>query len=414
MLKRIRTEQVQLGMFIHELCGSWMAHPFWRTSFLLDDERDLQRMKGCGIREVWIDSSRGLDVADSLSHDEVTAAVDEQLQHAATLPLIGAKNSLETEVEHAVRICARAKGAVESLFHNARLGQAVEADQMLPLVEEICDSITRNAGALISLARLKTQDEYTYLHSVAVCGLMMALAHQLHLNDMEVREAGMAGLLHDLGKARVPLTVLNKPGPLTEHEFATMQSHPLAGHTMLLNNPEVCANALDVVLHHHEKIDGSGYPHHLQGDQISLFAKMAAVCDVYDAITSDRPYKIGWDPAESIRKMTEWSQGHFAQDIFYAFVKTVGIYPTGSLVRLESGRLAVVLEQNSKSLLVPKVKVFYSTRSHMHMAPKMIDLGLAGCADRIIARENPESWHFPELVELWAGDSLPSGKHSSQ
>ena len=160
---------------------------------------------------------------------------------------------------------------------------------------------------------------------------------------------------------------------------------------------------LDACLHHHEKMDGSGYPDRLGADKLSTIARMAAICDVYDAITSDRPYKRGWDPAESIRRMADWTRGHFDPRLFQAFVKGIGIYPVGSLVRLESGRIGVVLEQNPASLVTPKVRVFFSTKSDLRIPPEAINLAAPGCNDRIVAREDPEKWRFPDLHTLWSG-----------
>ena len=152
-------------------------------------------------------------------------------------------------------------------------------------------------------------------------------------------------------------------------------------------------------------MDGSGYPEGLKGDQISLFAKMGAVCDVYDAITSNRPYKTGWDPAESLRKMAEWANGHFDGKVFQAFVKSLGIYPIGSLVQLSSGRLGVVVEQTSKSLTTPVVKVFFSTKSNMRIVPELVDLSKPGAVEKILKREDPAKWRFSDLNELWSGIS---------
>jgi putative nucleotidyltransferase with HDIG domain len=266
--------------------------------------------------------------------------------------------------------------------------------------------VVRNPGALISLARLKSVDDYTYMHSVAVCALMVALARQLGIDEKTTREAGMAGLLHDLGKAVMPMEVLNKPGKLTDEEFRIMKSHPAEGHRMLVEGGVAGEIPLDVVLHHHEKVDGSGYPKGLKGDAISLFAKMGAVCDVYDAITSNRPYKSGWDPAESIRKMTEWSTGHFDQRIFQAFVKSVGIYPIGSLVRLESGRLGIVVDQTELSLLAPKVRVFFSTKANAHIPLEVVDLSARNAPDKIVSREDPAKWNFADLDKMWGSVDL--------
>ena len=174
----------------------------------------------------------------------------------------------------------------------------------------------------------------------------------------------------------------------------------------MLDGSGADAVAFDVVLHHHEKTDGSGYPKGLKDAEISLYAKMGAVCDVYDAITSNRPYKSGWDPAESLRKMAEWANGHFDQRVFQAFVKSLGIYPIGSLVRLDSGRLGLVLEQSEKSLLAPRVKVFYSTKSQSRIRPEIIDLSRPNCAEKIAGREDPAKWNFPDLDELWSGQKL--------
>jgi HD-GYP domain-containing protein (c-di-GMP phosphodiesterase class II) len=160
---------------------------------------------------------------------------------------------------------------------------------------------------------------------------------------------------------------------------------------------------LDACLHHHEKIDGSGYPDKLQGEGISVIARMAAICDVYDAITSDRPYKRGWDPSESLRRMAEWTSDHFDQRLFQAFVKSIGIYPVGSMVRLTSGRIGVVTQQAPTALTTPQVKVFYSTKSDLRIPPEVVDLAAPGCTEKIVAREDPDKWRFPDFDELWSG-----------
>ncbi len=139
---------------------------------------------------------------------------------------------------------------------------------------------------------------------------MVSLARQLGLQDDECRQSGMAGLLHDIGKATIPEALLSKPGKLTDAEFEIMKSHPERGHAILLEARGASAQALEVCLHHHEKMDGSGYPHGLNEDTITLLARMGAVCDVYDAVTSNRPYRSGWDPGDAIMQMATWN-GHF-------------------------------------------------------------------------------------------------------
>jgi len=401
-------------MFLNEMCGSWMDHPFWNTRFLLDNPADIESLRNSAVKEVWIDISQGLDVAeaDATPPSETRAETDKRVERELVESLVQPtilvpRVELASEVKRAAALCGKAKGEVTAMFSEARMGRAVSPEKLEPLVEEISNSVQRNPGALVSLARLKSADDYTFMHSVAVCGLMIALARQLGLDQAQIREAGMAGLIHDLGKAMVPLEILNKPGKLTDEEFDRMKRHPRYGYDMLMEGAGVGEISLDVCLHHHEKVDGSGYPDRLDSDTISLFAKMGAVCDVYDAITSDRPYKSGWDPAVAIRKMNEWSKGHFDTRVFQAFVKSVGIYPIGSLVRLESGLLAVVVEISPSSLLTPSVKTFYCTRRKARLQPKVIDLGELNGRDRIKSWEDPGHWNFPDLTELWSGLDAP-------
>ena len=408
MNKKIGVDQLKVGMFLEGMCGSWIQHPFLRSKFVVKDANDIRLIAESGITEVWIDASKGDDVAPA-----PTVTVSEPAPVAALAPVPVAapapapapepvkRVSTAEEIGRARKIMSEGKRAVVSMFQEARMGKSVSPEAASGLVEEISSSVSRNPGAMISLARLKTADDYTYMHSVAVCAMMVALSRALGLDEKLTREAGMAGLLHDLGKAMIPAAILNKPGKLTDEEFAIVKSHPERGHALLLEGGSASAGVLEVCLHHHEKMDGSGYPHRQTGDGISLLAKMGAVCDVYDAITSNRPYKAGWDPAESIKKMTAWCNGHFDQAVFRAFVKSIGIYPVGSLVRLTSGRLGVVTEQTAKSLVTPLVKVFFSTKSGVYVKPEMIDLSRGVGGEKIVSIESPGKWGIKNLEKFW-------------
>lgn len=413
MLKKINVSDLRLGMHLHSLDGPWLDHPFWRTKFVLADDADLRAVLGSNVRECWIDSTKGLDVSVAPAAPQAPLDPVEQVltQPAPLLELPDPTDSVpapsasfEDEMQQAAQLCKKSREAMQQLFGELRMGKALNAKAMQPLVAELAESVFRNPGALVSLARLKTKDDYSYMHSVAVCALMISLSRELGLGMKACREAGLAGLLHDVGKALMPIDVLNKPGKLTEAEFTVMRSHPSRGHALLVEGGTAGADAMDVCLHHHERIDGTGYPHGLKGEQISRMARMGAICDVYDAISSTRSYKSAWDPADSISRMASWA-GHFDPTIFAVFVRSLGIYPTGSLVRLRSGRLAVVVKQHPKDLTSPTVKVFFSTKSNLPISVSQIDLARKDANDAIVAREPRAQWNFSNLDALWVGES---------
>lgn len=413
MIRRIPVTELKLGMFVQELHGSWIKHPFWKTRFLLEDPEDMALLKTCGISEVSIDESRSVFAKSSvmIKPTPVSGGV---ISGLANIPAgikaeanssrhKSEKGSFHQEFTRARELCSLSKCAVVDMFSEARMGKAVSIETANEVVDQIAASVERHPQALITLARLKTSDDYTYMHSVAVCAMMVALAREIGMSNAEVRQAGVAGLLHDVGKMAVPEIILNKPGALTDTEFSVIKSHPVKGAEILMQAGDLSAEVIDVCLHHHEKFDGSGYPHGLQGEHITRLARMGAICDVYDAITSNRPYKKGWGPSESLQRMAQW-KGHFDPGLFQAFIKTIGIYPTGSLVRLNSQRLAVVIAQSEGNMLKPKVKVFFSLRSKLPVSQSVIDLSANGCADIIEARESLEKWNFPYLDELWQSE----------
>jgi putative nucleotidyltransferase with HDIG domain len=418
LTRKIPTSRLRPGMHLHKLGGSWLDHPFLRNSFLLNDYADIRKIQDAGIAFVWIDESKGEALSDADESDYETLEIEddddsdvsEQEVSTSETPVISqvapapdqpaaTKVDIIGEIERARMICYTGKEQVKAMFNDLRMGNSLSQDAVIPLIEEISASIWRNPSALISVARLKTHDDYTYMHSVAVAALMIALAKQLGLDAEKTRIAGIGGLMHDLGKAFMPLEVLNKPGRLTDTEFAIMKTHPAKG-ARVLQEVGADARVIDIALHHHEKINGSGYPHGLKDEEISLLAKMGAVCDVYDAVTSVRAYKNPWDPALAMREMARWA-GHFDKQIFNAFVKSVGIYPVGSLVKLSSDRLAIIAEPNESHLLKPRVRVFYSIRSREKIMMHTLDLADPACTETIVGPENPVTWGFTNLEALW-------------
>ncbi|MHB1678368.1 MAG: HD-GYP domain-containing protein [Sulfuriferula sp.] len=389
MRKKISVRDLVVGMYVDEIGGSWMDHPFWKKSFKLKTSKDVLDFQQSPISEVWIDTLKGLDIigpGEMLADPAVSGLA--QIAFPAQKPEV--RVSLDQELERAEQLQSRARQAVASLFENARLGQALPIGEMAFLVDEIYQSVSRNSGALLSLVRLKNKDNYTYLHCVAVCALMIALGKQMGIESGTLRSLGLAGLLHDIGKVAIPADMLNKPGRLTDQEFDIVRTHSLRGWEILSAACGADDVALDVCRHHHERTDGMGYPDKLPGDMISLHARMGAVCDIYDAITSDRCYKKAWAPVEALRKMAEWQQGHIDGEIFQHFIKTVGIYPVGTLLKLKSGRLAVVTDQTERSLLEPVVRVFFSVRSNAPIMRELVNIALS--QDAVESVEDPVKW----------------------
>ena len=334
VIRRIKPEQVRLGMYVAGLGGSFFDHPFWRTRFKLTAQSDVDRIRASSIPYVEIDDVLGcgpVDEPGAQSSSPKPLLVDRIGENRAKrlMGLAFQKGGLAAisrteQFDRAGRAVARATTIVQSLFDAGRLGKDVPIAEAMQLVEEIDHMFARGEDALLDVVRMKAEDQYTYLHSVAVCALMVKFARHLEMPEAEVRECGLGGLLHDVGKARIPAEVLHKPGRLSPDEYALVRSHAAEGYSILQGALELSDAVKDVARLHHERMDGSGYPLGLPGDQIPLFARMGAICDVYDALTSNRSYKPAWAPSEAIEKMFA-NLGHFDEPLLHAFAQCIGV-----------------------------------------------------------------------------------------
>lgn len=391
MIKQIRTDQLKPGMYIHDLNCGWMDHPFLTSAFRVRDQVTVDKIFNLGIRELYIDTVKGADVRDAPTQREVNADLERRLQEIARKqPEKPIATELKNEAARARRLHGEANKIVRSMMDDIRLGQQIEIDRVEPLVENMVDSIFRNPDALLPLARLKNHDDYTFEHSVSVCALLVAFGRGMKLSRDVIKQIALGGLLHDVGKARVADAILNKPAKLSDDEFAHMKSHVAQGVSLLRQTPGVSAAAMQVTSEHHERFDGTGYPGKLAGEGISLYGQMAAIVDVYDAISSDRVYHKGMSPTQALKKLLEWSSHHFDPQLVQTFIRAIGIYPTGTLVQLDSKRMGVVIEQNEKSLLEPTVRIFYHAGQLHYIPPEIVDLSKV--QDRIASFENYEKW----------------------
>jgi HD-GYP domain-containing protein (c-di-GMP phosphodiesterase class II) len=395
-------------MFIHELDCGWMEHPFLRNRFPVTSQDEVAKVCAARIRSVVIDCSKGLGIEEAPTLEQAEAQTEREVTAIAARPVATPRVTLGEELQRAAAIRQQAAGLVKSVMRDARLGKAIELDAVTPVVQGITESILRNQGALLGLMRIKNKDDYTFLHSVSVCTLLVAFCRSRELDGESLYQAGLGGLLHDTGKALVPDHILNKPGRLTDAEFAIVKKHPRDGYEILRQTAGIGPIPLDITLHHHERLDGSGYPEQLIAADISELAQMAAIVDVYDAITADRVYHKGIPAAEALRKIYEWSKFQFNPVLVQEFMRCVGIYPVGTLVLLESGRLAVVVEPHETSLLTPKVNVFFNTRSQAYIQPQTVDLarGLGfGGGDRIVRHESPAKWQVDPVRFLHVAEA---------
>lgn len=379
-------------MYIHGFEGSWINHPFWRSRFLLTTDADLEKIRVANVPAVLIDDERGKgpDPMPSAPRAEPAAPIATKAASPRRSNPAMPPPRVPDDKQAAVAVMTRSKKVMKHIFDGARLGKAVRSEAVLAVVDEISTSVLRNPHALIGVSRLKSKHEYTYLHSVAVCALMINLARELGLAEERVRDLGLAGLLHDIGKMGVAETILDKPGRLSDEEFAEVRSHPEHGHRLLQQGDEVPAAALDVCLHHHEKLDGTGYPFGHAGEAISLEARMGAICDVYDALTSNRAYKQAWTPAEAITAMQGWS-GHFDPELLFRFMQSIAVFPPEALVRLRSNRLGLVLPPR-RGATVPLVRAFYSTVDREMLPAEDVLISTSLSSDQIVSIEEPDAW----------------------
>jgi len=420
MIRKIAADQLVIGMYIHDLNCGWMSHPFLTSQFEIKSADTLHKIQELGIKIVFIDTNKGRDLVeenpvttadaedDAAQAESNSAATEEPAyeepgsvvikKYSGQAPIIVAKPELADEVRRARRLHNDASRLMANMMHDVRLGKQIEVEQCEPVVEGILDSIFRLPSALLPLAQVKQQDEYTFQHSVSVSALAVAFGRTLDLPKDVIKDIALGGLLHDVGKALVPSAILNKPGKLTDDEFAIMKGH--AAHTaeLLKNAKGVSPIAYHAAAEHHERYDGSGYPLGLKGEEITLYGQMICIADVYDAITSLRVYHKGMPPTEALRKLFEWSKTHFSERLVQAFIKGIGIYPAGSLVRLESGHMGIVREVVPDKILQPVVKVFYHADKLCYIPPKTVDLSSA--KDKIVAHESFEKWGIDQAAWL--------------
>ena len=415
MLKRIDVSDVELGMFVHKLEGSWFKHPFWKSRFLLNDNETLQSLQASDVDGVIIDTSKGLDlrpqpVRTPPVKTAAPAAPARKPRFSAApatrratpsqfgLRATGAQ-TMAQEFGNAQTVAGQSRKVVSKMFLEARLGRSIKAAQVSPVIEDIFCSIQRNPHAFNGLMRCKRENEYVYRHALAVSALMISLARQMKMRPDEIRVAGMAGLLHDVGIGHLPDDLAAYGGDYRNVPDEIFRQHVQLGANSLQMGGDIPEAVQDVCLHHHETLDGTGYPAGLKGDEISLLARMAAICDTFDSMVSDTAEGVGMNPASAIEQMS-YLKGWFDQTILQHFVATMGIFPIGSVVLLRSGRLAMVVDQFPDDLHKPVVRVFYSVAERRAVRPQILALGECFGEDDIVRSVDVDDYDIPDFQRL--------------
>jgi putative nucleotidyltransferase with HDIG domain len=399
MIKNIPVAQLRIGMYIHDLGCTWINHPFFRNQFKIENDSMLNKIIATGIEYVTIDTALGLDVEDMAANDgiyQADIAVFNEMSSIATEVIVS--RTYAEEFERAKVALSNACKMMQNMMRDVRLGKQVSLEQSEPMIENIVDSMFNCPSSVLPQAQIKTLDKYTFQHSVAVSALTVSFGRVLDLPRQEIKELAMGGLLHDLGKAKIPLHLLNKPGKLTDDEFAVMKTHVMASAQLLKGVANLSEVSFNAAAQHHERYDGSGYPNRLKGDEISLHGQMLAIVDVYDAITSIRAYHKAIPPTEALRRLYEWSGTQFNPMLVQAFIRGIGIYPAGSLVRLESERLGIVREVEPEKSLQPVVQVIFDCAKSCPIDPEIVDLSTSD--DKIKSHEAFEKWGIDQ--SRWA------------
>ncbi|GAB4261056.1 MAG: HD-GYP domain-containing protein [Deferrisomatales bacterium] len=385
MIKKIKVEDLEVGMMVVDFNAPWMDHPFLTNKKHIRHASEIDLILEHNIKEVYIDTEQGKDSRKAVSAEEAHKEVREQMRQEvleageeepepAPEPEVGPLSPFEMELRKARQVYTEAKSMVKDLLQQARLGKSIDGERAVATVDSMVDSIFRNPDALTSLSRLKSFDDYTFQHSLNVAVLALALGRHLGLVKNELRRLGIGAILHDVGKMRVPEQILNKPARLTEEEFAVIKTHSLHGAQILLTTgslPEECAA---VALNHHERFNGQGYPRGLHGLEIGKFGLISAIADVYDAISSDRVYHKGMPSFQAMQKIYEWGKTDFYPIYVQKFIQCIGIYPVGSVVKLDTEEVAVVSRQNREQLLRPQVRIVADETGEPLAEPEPADL----------------------------------------
>jgi len=387
MLKKISVKHLKIGMFIHDFNMPWMKHPFLTNKKQLKSPKDLDILLNIGEGEVIIDTEKGGDSSHAYAIEEAQKEIDARLQEdiknvksselgvdAESADAKGREVPFEEELRKAREIYSESRQLLKKLFEEVRLGVNIDGVRTRRTVENMIASIFRNRDALLSLARIKSFHEYTYQHCINVAVLSLNLGMHMGILQDELLYLGVGAVLHDIGKVLIPQALVDKPGPLEPGEYELVKTHAAHGARLVLQAASVPDECAAVALNHHERYNGAGYPRKLSGMEPGKFGLITGLADVYDAMTTNRSYQEGMQPHIALKKVYEWGGTLFHPIYVQKFIQCLGIYPVGSMVKLDSGEVGVVCRQNRDQILRPWVRVAMDVNGKPLIQPLDVDL----------------------------------------
>ncbi|GAA5214209.1 HD-GYP domain-containing protein [Corallincola platygyrae] len=378
-LKRIGIEELELGMFVVNVLAQ-KGGVSVKTQGLVRTLSSVENLKRAGVTELMVDLARS-----EMETDEDPTTEDTTTVEFDNVPL-------EEEAARASKLYEKAKTYQKDLLKEIAEGKSVDIEKAEEMADGLIDSVFRNQNALSFMVQMKDKDEYLYQHAVNCATLMTLFARHMDFGRETIQHLAVGMMFHDVGKIHIPRELIDKAGELTEKEFEIAKQHVDFSWEIASSIPHVASETLDVIKQHHERMDGSGYPDGLAGEEISIYGRMAAIVDTFNALTSDRPYKDSVTALTAFNIMKNGTPGEYDQDLLNQFIRCVGVYPVGTLVKLKSGKLGLVMQGNFSNPLKPMVTVFYSTRQRHHIEPKLINLADKHCTEEIESSVRPQQF----------------------
>ncbi len=401
MIKKITVDQLKVGMYITDAYNQWIPSGAASRKGKIKNQETIDKIKKLGVEILHIDTEKGIDCPEAEEFKpDMEARLREQQKDAQVMQsgvAAPSKVSLQEERGKAEKLHSQAKEMIGGVLDDVKNGKGIDAQVITNMADELSASLDRNINALSCLSRIRAKDAYLLEHSVNV-GIMLGIfAKSMKLDRALISELVTGGILHDIGKILVPDEVLNKPGKLEAEEWEEMKRHVTYGEQVLDQTEGLSDLVRSICRLHHERLDGTGYPRNLKNEEISLYGRMSAIVDVYDAITADRVYHQGMTPNEALKKLIEWSVFHLDKDLVYAFIRCVSVYPVGTVLELNNGRAGVVIQTDPIQPKRPVLRVFYNTRHRHYIDPYTLDLSSGRTEETVVGTIDTREWGINEM-----------------